>query len=82
MGQFAIIQVDDGKWGLIVKERLDREVKDRYGLKVTATDGKFDAVAVVDVHVLDINDNSPLCEQVRKFRRALSNSPRSVGADL
>lgn len=76
MGQFAIIQVDDGKWGLIVKERLDREVKDRYGLKVTATDGKFDAVAVVDVHVLDINDNSPLCEQVRKFRRAVSNSPQ------
>lgn len=65
LGQFAIIQEDEGEWGLILKERLDREAKDRYTLKVTATDGKFDAPVVVDVHVLDINDNSPLCEQVR-----------------
>lgn len=66
MGQFAIIQQDEGEWGLIVKEPLDRETKDRYALKVTATDGKFEAPVIVDVHVLDINDNSPLCEQVRK----------------
>lgn len=66
MGQFAIIQEDEGEWGLIVKEPLDRETKDRYTLKVTATDGKFEAPVMVEVHVLDINDNSPLCEQVRK----------------
>lgn len=52
---------------MIAKEPLDRENKDRYTLKVTATDGKFGAPVVVDVHVLDINDNSPLCEQVRSF---------------
>lgn len=38
-----------------------------------ATDGKFEAVVAVDVHVLDVNDNSPVCEQVRgslqPFRR-------------
>lgn len=65
LGQFAIVQEDEGVWGLIVKERLDRETKDRYTLKVTATDGKFEAPVSVDVHVLDINDNSPVCEQVR-----------------
>lgn len=64
LGQFAIVQVDEGQWGLIVKESLDREVRDRYALRVTATDGKFEAPISVDVHVLDINDNSPLCEQV------------------
>lgn len=65
LGQFAIIQEDEGEWGLILKERVDREAKDRYTLRVTATDGKFEAPVVVEVHVLDINDNSPLCEQVR-----------------
>uniref|UniRef100_A0A669EL52 FAT atypical cadherin 2 n=1 Tax=Oreochromis niloticus TaxID=8128 RepID=A0A669EL52_ORENI len=64
LGQFAIVQVDEGQWGLIVKESLDREARDRYALRVTATDGKFEAPISVDVHVLDINDNSPLCEQV------------------
>ena len=64
LGQFAIIQADEGEWGLIVKEALDRETKDRYTLRVTATDGKSEAPVTVDVHVLDINDNSPLCEQV------------------
>lgn len=71
LGQFAIIQADEGEWGLIVKERLDRETKDRYTLRVTATDGKFEAPVVVDVHVLDINDNSPLCEQVRNDRKQI-----------
>ena len=66
MGQFAIIQEDEGEWDLIAKEALDRETKDRYTLKVTATDGKSEAPVIVEVHVLDINDNSPLCEQVRK----------------
>uniref|UniRef100_A0A3Q3VQC2 Uncharacterized protein n=1 Tax=Mola mola TaxID=94237 RepID=A0A3Q3VQC2_MOLML len=70
LGQFAIIQEEDeGEWGLILRERLDREARDRYTLQVMATDGKFEAPLVVDVHVLDINDNSPLCEQVRTSHR-------------
>ncbi|XP_041799455.1 protocadherin Fat 2 isoform X2 [Chelmon rostratus] len=77
-GQFAIIQEDEGEWGLIVKERLDRETKDRYTLKVTATDGKFEAPVVVDVHVLDINDNSPLCEQLVYTEAVMENSPSSM----
>lgn len=66
LGQFAIIQEDEGVWGLIAKERLDRETQDRYTLRVTATDGKYEALATVDVHVLDVNDNSPTCEQVKR----------------
>ncbi|XP_070818647.1 protocadherin Fat 2 [Chaetodon trifascialis] len=78
LGQFAIIQEDEGEWGLIVKERLDRETKDRYTLRVTATDGKFEAPVVVDVHVLDINDNSPLCEQLVYTEAVMENSPSSM----
>ncbi|KAM9376180.1 LOW QUALITY PROTEIN: protocadherin Fat 2 [Pholidichthys leucotaenia] len=75
LGQFAIVQVEEGEWGLIVKESLDREVKARYTLKVTATDGKFEAPITVDVHVLDINDNSPLCEQLVYTEAVMENSP-------
>ncbi|TKS72829.1 Protocadherin Fat 2 FAT tumor suppressor -like protein 2 [Collichthys lucidus] len=78
LGQFAIIQEDEGEWGLIVKEPLDRETKDRYTLKVLASDGKFEAPVVVDVHVLDINDNSPLCEQLVYTEAVMENSPSSI----
>ncbi|XP_049898482.1 protocadherin Fat 2 [Epinephelus moara] len=78
LGQFAIIQEDDGEWGLIVKEALDRETKDRYTLRVTATDGKYEAPVTVDVHVLDINDNSPLCEQLVYTEAVMENSPSSM----
>uniref|UniRef100_A0AAQ6IQZ5 FAT atypical cadherin 2 n=1 Tax=Anabas testudineus TaxID=64144 RepID=A0AAQ6IQZ5_ANATE len=78
LGQFAIVQEDEGVWGLIVKERLDRETKDRYTLKVTATDGKFEAPVSVDVHVLDINDNSPVCEQLVYTEVVMENSPPSM----
>uniref|UniRef100_A0A672G6Z9 FAT atypical cadherin 2 n=1 Tax=Salarias fasciatus TaxID=181472 RepID=A0A672G6Z9_SALFA len=75
LGQFAIVQMDEGEWGLILKETLDRELKDRYTLKVRATDGKFEAPITVDVHVLDINDNSPQCEQVLYTETLMENSP-------
>ncbi|KAG7234873.1 hypothetical protein INR49_003683 [Caranx melampygus] len=78
LGLFAIIQEDEGEWGLIAKERLDRETKDRYTLRVTATDGKFEAPVTVDVHVLDINDNSPLCEQLVYTEVVMENSPSSM----
>ncbi|XP_070692797.1 protocadherin Fat 2 [Pempheris klunzingeri] len=78
LGQFAIIQEDEGEWGLIVKEPLDRETRDRYTLRVMATDGKFEAPVIVDVHVLDINDNSPLCEQLVYTEAVMENSPSSM----
>ncbi|KAM3866939.1 protocadherin Fat 2 [Diretmus argenteus] len=78
LGQFAIIQEEEGEWGLILKEPLDRETRDRYTLKVTATDGRFQAPATVDIHVLDINDNSPLCEQLVYTEVVMENSPSSM----
>lgn len=75
LGQFAIIQEDENQWGLIVKESLDREAKDRFTLRVTATDGKFEAAVTVEIHVLDLNDNSPTCEQVRRVQLSQRNVP-------
>ncbi|KAL6117350.1 fat2 [Pungitius sinensis] len=78
LGQFAIIQEDEGKWGLISKEALDRETRDRYALKVTATDGRSEARAVVEVHVLDLNDNSPQCDQLVYTEAVMENSPSGM----
>ncbi|KAM9741190.1 LOW QUALITY PROTEIN: protocadherin Fat 2 [Menidia menidia] len=78
LGQFAIIQEDEGQWGLILKENLDREIKDRYALKVMATDGKFEAPITVEVHVLDINDNSPVCDQLVYREMVMENSSPGV----
>ncbi|KAM4622175.1 protocadherin Fat 2 [Polymixia lowei] len=78
LGQFAIVQEDEGEWGLILKEPLDRETKDKYTLKITATDGRFQAPASVELHVLDINDNSPLCEQLVYTEVVMENSPSNM----
>ncbi|CAF95368.1 unnamed protein product, partial [Tetraodon nigroviridis] len=77
LGHFAIIQQSEGGWGLILTQPLDREVKDRHALRVMATDGKFQASVSVDVHVLDINDNSPQCEQLVYTEAVMENSPSS-----
>lgn len=54
-----------------MKRPLDREEQDIYFLNITATDGLFVTQAMVEVSVSDVNDNSPVCEQVRFGNRAL-----------
>uniref|UniRef100_A0A6Q2YIM6 FAT atypical cadherin 2 n=1 Tax=Esox lucius TaxID=8010 RepID=A0A6Q2YIM6_ESOLU len=76
LGEFSIVQEGE-EWGLILKESLDRETKDKYSLKITATDGRFEATANVEIHVLDLNDNSPLCEQLLYTEVVMENSPSS-----
>ncbi|XP_067103311.1 protocadherin Fat 2 [Osmerus mordax] len=78
LGQFSIEDVGEDKWGLILKEPLDREAKNKYSLKITATDGRFQGQTTVEVHVLDINDNSPLCEQLLYTEVVMENSPSSM----
>ena len=39
----------------------------KYLLRVTASDGKFQASVLVEIFVLDLNDNSPQCSQVRAW---------------
>ncbi|KAK0142930.1 Protocadherin Fat 2 [Merluccius polli] len=78
LGQFAIIQEEEGEWGLILKEPLDREAKDRYILQITATDGKFQALATAEVHVLDVNDNSPECHQLVYTEVVMENSQSNM----
>lgn len=66
LGQFSVTAAGE-EWTLISKSPLDREDKDKYSLKIIATDGRFQTSANVEVHVLDLNDNSPLCEQVSMY---------------
>lgn len=47
-----------------VNRPLDREMRKYYRLTVSASDGGFVSTTVISVDILDINDNSPICEQV------------------
>ncbi|KYO28521.1 hypothetical protein Y1Q_0005325 [Alligator mississippiensis] len=62
-GKFALGLVQN-EWKVYVKRPLDREEQDIYYLNITATDGLFVTQAAVEVTVTDVNDNSPVCEQV------------------
>uniref|UniRef100_A0A8C0H1Q3 FAT atypical cadherin 2 n=1 Tax=Chelonoidis abingdonii TaxID=106734 RepID=A0A8C0H1Q3_CHEAB len=63
LGQFSVKQIKED-WKIISKKPLDRENIEKYHLKVTASDGKFQAVTEVEIFVLDINDNNPECKQI------------------
>lgn len=63
-GVFALGLVQ-GEWKMYVKWPLDREECSLYIINVTASDGLFVSQATVEVTVLDTNDNSPICNQVR-----------------
>lgn len=75
LGQFAINQVGD-EWRISSRKTLDREHVAKYLLRVTASDGKFQASVPVEVFVLDINDNSPRCSQVSLVRSGVGSRPR------
>ncbi|XP_026136921.1 protocadherin Fat 2-like [Carassius auratus] len=72
LGQFSVTAAGE-EWTVISKSPLDREDKDRYNLKIMATDGRFQTSANVEVHVLDLNDNSPLCEQLLYTEAVMEN---------
>ncbi|XP_012324907.2 protocadherin Fat 2 isoform X1 [Aotus nancymaae] len=63
LGQFGISQVGD-EWRISSRKTLDREHVAKYLLRVTASDGKFQASVTVEIFVLDVNDNSPQCSQL------------------
>uniref|UniRef100_A0ACB8FGC9 Bahd acyltransferase n=1 Tax=Sphaerodactylus townsendi TaxID=933632 RepID=A0ACB8FGC9_9SAUR len=62
-GKFALGLVQN-EWKVYVKRPLDREEQDIYLLNITATDGLFVTQTAVEVIVTDVNDNSPVCDQV------------------
>lgn len=64
-GVFALALVQ-GEWKVYVSGLLDREQQDYYLLNITASDGLYVAHTAVEVTVMDANDNSPICKQVRE----------------
>jgi len=49
---------------IFVSKTLDRESLTEYHLEVSATDGVFVSSIMVLIHILDANDNAPVCERV------------------
>ncbi|XP_058853063.1 protocadherin Fat 2-like [Acipenser ruthenus] len=74
LGQFSVEQVD-GEWRVTLQGEIDREEKEKYLLRVTATDGRFQVTTAVEIHVLDINDNSPVCQQVLYTETVSEDAP-------
>lgn len=64
-GVFGLALVQ-GEWKVYVSGLLDREQQDWYLLNITASDGLYVARTAVEVTVMDANDNSPICNQVRE----------------
>lgn len=60
-----------GEWKMYVNGPLDREERHLYIINVTATDGLFVSQATVEVSVIDTNDNSPTCDQVRPEQQSV-----------
>lgn len=88
LGQFGISQVGD-EWRIFSRKTLDREQMAKYLLRITASDGKFQASVLLEIFVLDINDNSPQCSQVRawgavgwKWRQESWNEGKEEGEEL
>ncbi|KAG5263738.1 hypothetical protein AALO_G00268040 [Alosa alosa] len=74
LGLFSV-EMDGEEWRVVLKGALDREAQDKHSLRVVATDGRSQDTTTVDVHVLDINDNSPLCEQLLYTEAVMENFP-------
>ena len=59
-------QIDPNSGVIELRKNLDRETTDMYSLVVQATDlgaPDLSSTAVVNVTILDVNDNAPLCSQ-------------------
>ena len=61
LGQFQFHTTNE----LFVNRPLDRESQGHYRLNVAATDGAHVTYTTVNVNVLDDNDNSPECAEVK-----------------
>ncbi|KAG9491170.1 hypothetical protein GDO78_006506 [Eleutherodactylus coqui] len=76
-GLFSINEIGN-QWVISSKKPLDREETERHFLSVTASDGKFQATTDVEITVLDINDNSPDCQQMLYTARVAEDAPPGV----
>ncbi|XP_077122485.1 protocadherin Fat 2 [Ranitomeya variabilis] len=76
-GLFSINEVGN-QWVILSKSSLDREETERHFLRVTASDGKFQATTDVEITVLDINDNIPDCQQMLYTAKVAEDAPPGV----
>lgn len=81
-GVFGLALVQ-GEWKVYVSGLLDREQQDWYLLNITASDGLYVARTAVEVTIMDANDNSPICNQVRDTdQRGRANQAQQTEVEL
>ena len=69
-------QIDPNSGVIELRRNLDRETTDMYSLVVEATDlgaPDLSSTAVVNVTIIDVNDNAPLCSQASYVIKVAEN---------
>ena len=65
--------IDHGTGTITVNGKLDHESVSRYMLNISATDGVYTSFITVQIRVIDINDNSPVCNKSFFMATVLEN---------
>ena len=63
---------------LYLYESMDYERMQKYDLTILASDGLFNAITHMFIHVTDANDNDPICEKVSADERSITSVTRDV----
>lgn len=71
----AAFAIDKDLGQIIVASSLDRETQDYYQLRIKALDGRNSGTAVVNVHIMDVNDNNPVFSNNAYVAKVYENQP-------
>ena len=71
----AAFAIDKDLGQIIVVSSLDRETQDYYQLRIKALDGRNSGTAVVNVHIMDVNDNNPVFSNNTYVAKVYENQP-------
>lgn len=79
-----IFTIDKESGNIIVsKPIIDREVKDKYNLKIIATDrGNLSSESSLTIHVIDLNDNIPVFKHVTVYSKDKVRASASIKSNV
>lgn len=60
----SLFSIDRFSGKVLLKKRLDYEMRQEYQLKIFASDSKYTAQSTLTIHINDENDNAPVFSQL------------------
>ncbi|XP_062514858.1 protocadherin Fat 4-like [Corticium candelabrum] len=83
--QVDTFQVDPSNGTITVASSIDRELRSSYTLTVTASDHgtiRHTTTTVIHIHILDLNDNAPVFDQLKSVFAVKENTPVNESFDV